>query len=344
MTIAPSSLRFPSAYAQILVNVAAAHELPVEALLTRYGLRLPDGWRDNPDVLMDGDQFAALLHGLCEFIEQGGTEAQALLLEAFPLTIHGYVGLAAMTAATLQQALEIGVRYFHHVMPAFDTDYVIDGETCVFSADPISDFGACNALLAETTLCAVNSVLPFSDLGYDELTVTFRHDRLAMTAFASFYPGVSVTMGGARNTLEFPAAALATPLRTGNAATFRMIEAELARREQLLAHQQTLIYRVFMMIRERMAGGEAVDAQSIAAALNLSLRTFNRRLNDEGASFKAIHDRSRLDLAAQLLAHTNKPMVVISSELGFANESSFSRYIKNQTGLSPLKYRSRSRA
>jgi len=36
-------------------------------------------------------------------------------------------------------------------------------------------------------------------------------------------------------------------------------------------------------------------------------------------------------------------MVGISSELGFANESSFSRYIKDKTGLSPSQYRKSAR-
>ena len=325
------------------MSVADAYTLPVDVLLARYGLRLPDGWRDDPDALIDGDQFACLLHGVSEFIKQGGTSAQSMLLEAFPLTIHGYVGLAAMTASNLQQAMEIGTRYFHHVMPAFDTNFVIDGDTCVINVDPVSDFGDYNGLLAETTLCAVNSILPFSDLGYDDLTVTLQHDRLTMTGFASFYPGVTVAMGSAHNTLAFPAAALATPLRTGNAATFGMIEAELARRETLLTNRQTLIYRVFMIIKEDLTAGVKANAQSTAAALHLSLRTFNRRLSEEGTSFKVIREQCRFDLAAQLLTHSNKPMVVISTELGFANESSFSRYIKDQTGLSPMQFRKRSR-
>ena len=344
IAITASSLRFPAAYAQMLIKVAEVYGLPVETLLGRYGMHLPEGWQASPEVLIDGDQFAGLLQGLSDFIEQGGEQAQAQVLEFFPLTIHGYVGLAAMTAATLQQALAIGVQYFHQVMPAFDTGFEIIGDTCTFTVEPISDFGCHNALLAETTLCAVNSVLPFSDLGYDELEVTFRHDQLAMTAFPSFYPGITLKMGAARHSLVFPAKALGQPLRTGNMATFQMIEAELARRELFLANHQTLVYRVFMLIKERLAAGEKVDAETMARQLHFSLRTFNRRLQDEGTSFKTIHDQCRLDLATQLLRHSRKPMVAISAELGFANESSFSRYIKDKTGLSPLQYRKRAGA
>ncbi|MDX1599111.1 MAG: helix-turn-helix domain-containing protein [Marinobacter sp.] len=338
MAIAPSALRFPAAYV-----LSDAYPVPVESLLSHFNVTLPTGWRNNPEALIDGDQFSALLNVLSAFIKRGGPQAQARVLKFFPLTIHGYVGLAAMTASTLQQAMDIGVRYFHHVMPAFDTSYTIEGQTCLFAADPISDFGTHNALLAEITMCAVNSVLPFLDLGYNDLTVTFQHDTLEMTEFASFYPGVTVKMGCAQNMMIFPKSALATPLRTGNATTFRMMESELARREQLLATQQTLVYRVFMTIKEHLARGDKVDAQSIAEGLHVSLRTFNRRLNDEGTNFKTIHDQSRLGLAEHLLAHTNKAMVGISSELGFANESSFSRYIKDKTGLSPSQYRKSAR-
>ena len=115
IAITASSLRFPAAYAQMLIKVAEVYGLPVETLLGRYGMHLPEGWQASPEVLIDGDQFAGLLQGLSDFIEQGGEQAQAQVLEFFPLTIHGYVGLAAMTAATLQQALAIGVQYFHQV-------------------------------------------------------------------------------------------------------------------------------------------------------------------------------------------------------------------------------------
>lgn len=338
MAIAPGSLRFPAAYAQ-----SDAYPLPIETLLSHYGVKLPDDWRDNPDALIDGDQFHALLDVLSEFIKQGGPEAQAKVLELFPLTIHGYVGLAAMTAATLQQALDVGMRYFHQVMPAFDTSYTIDEESCLLTVNPISDFGPHNALLTEINVCAFNSILAFSSLGYGDLTVKFQHATLAITEFSSFYPGITVKMGSGQNTLIFPKSTLAVPLNTGNASTFRMMERELARREKRLANQQTLLYKVFMVVKNRLTAGEQVDALSVSTELHISLRTLNRHLNAEGSSFKAIHDENRLDIASSFLAHSNKPMNLISSQLGFANESSFSRYIKDKTGLSPSQYRRRAR-
>lgn len=344
MAIARASLRFPSAYAQMLINIAEVYHLPVELLLQRYGLVLPEGWETRPDVFIDGDQFAAMLAGLEEFIAQGGPTAQAKVLEFFPLTIHGYVGLAAMTAATLQQALDVGVTYFHQVMPAYDTGYHLDGERCIFSAEPISDFREHNALLAETTVCAMNSVLAFSELGFEEVTVTFQHDHLVMTELANFYPGMTIETGNAHNTVSFPATALTSPLLTGNAATFRMMENELARRERFLATQQTLVYRVFQLIKARLADGREVDARMLAHDLHLSVRTFSRRLQEAGTSFKAIHDQCRLELASHLLRNTDKPMVLVSAELGFVNESSFSRYIKQKIGLGPLQYRKQAQA
>lgn len=341
MAIAPASLRFPSAYAQMLIDIATVYQLPVESLLARYELHLPEGWNTNPDIFIDGVQFSALLDGLSDFIEVGGVDAQEKVLEFFPLTIHGYVGLAAMTAATLQQALDIGVRYFHQVMPAFDVSYHVDGQSCVLTADPISDFGNNNALLAETVVCAIKSVLQFLDLGFEHVVVNFQHSALVMTGFESFYPGASINMGCAQNSLVFPAAALGSAVLTGNAATFKMMQGELAKREAFLANRQTLVYQVFMMIKEWIGAGRKVDVESIAASLNLSVRTFVRRLKDEGSSFKVIHDQCRLDLAAHLLSNSSKPMVVISSELGFANESSFSRYIKDKTGLSPMQHRNK---
>lgn len=50
-------------------------------------------------------------------------------------------------------------------------------------------------------------------------------------------------------------------------------------------------------------------------------------------------NRQRLDLAANLLSYTDKPVLAISMELGFSSVSYFNKIFKNRYSLSPLQFR-----
>ena len=79
--------------------------------------------------------------------------------------------------------------------------------------------------------------------------------------------------------------------------------------------------------------------ESVAGALNVSLRTLNRRLREEGASLQGLKDEVRRDLAADRLVRTGRSIKQIAHEVGFHNEKSFMRAFKQWTGASPMSYR-----
>ena len=70
----------------------------------------------------------------------------------------------------------------------------------------------------------------------------------------------------------------------------------------------------------------------------MSGRHLNRKLADEGFSFKQLRDRELQVLACRALERGDK-IAGISAELGFSDESSFSRSFRRWTGMSPSQYR-----
>lgn len=79
----------------------------------------------------------------------------------------------------------------------------------------------------------------------------------------------------------------------------------------------------------------------VAKALHFSVRTLSRRLDAEGATFQAIKDELRRDVAIQRLTKTGAPIAVIGAEIGFDDPTTFHRAFKKWTGSTPGAYRSR---
>ncbi len=76
-----------------------------------------------------------------------------------------------------------------------------------------------------------------------------------------------------------------------------------------------------------------------AELLNYSVRTLQRKLKEEHTSFRNIRDSLILSSACELM-ETGHSLTYISTQLGFANISHFSRAFKRISGLSPKLYRS----
>ncbi|MFP5307888.1 MAG: AraC family transcriptional regulator [Gammaproteobacteria bacterium] len=83
------------------------------------------------------------------------------------------------------------------------------------------------------------------------------------------------------------------------------------------------------------------DFEQLAQALDASPSVLRRGLEREGASFRAIKDALRRDMAIERLSHSTLPVPEIAQEVGFAEPSAFHRAFKQWTGVRPGEYRRR---
>ena len=100
-------------------------------------------------------------------------------------------------------------------------------------------------------------------------------------------------------------------------------------------------------IRRRLrvtARTEWPDFDTFAKGLNMTGSTLRRRLGEEGQSYQSIKDQLRRDMAIDYLSHSDKSVMEIAVELGFAEPSAFHRAFKKWTGSSPGEYRQRAHA
>jgi len=83
----------------------------------------------------------------------------------------------------------------------------------------------------------------------------------------------------------------------------------------------------------------AIKRQQIAQNLNMSLRTFQRKLNALDTSFQALYDAARKETCLQLITRPDINLGQITYKLGYANLSAFQKAFRRWMGTSPSEYR-----
>jgi AraC-like DNA-binding protein len=141
--------------------------------------------------------------------------------------------------------------------------------------------------------------------------------------------------------LLLPHDLLAQPLLQANPGLQQVLQGHA---EALLARLPgaSLSSRVVSLLSRQLAHGEP-DRASLASSLNLSERTLQRRLADEGSSYQKLLGDTRRLLAERYLGEGRLPATEIALLLGYSEPSVFFRAFRQWTGLTPGEYRARPR-
>lgn len=89
---------------------------------------------------------------------------------------------------------------------------------------------------------------------------------------------------------------------------------------------------------QMLLSGTATSA-SIARMFNIHERTLRRRLEDEGKNLQLLINKTRLELAKQLLHNTGLSISSIAGALHYNDPTAFSRAFRQWTSLSPKQWR-----
>jgi AraC-like DNA-binding protein len=177
---------------------------------------------------------------------------------------------------------------------------------------------------------AIDSRIPLQQVAFPYAAPRHR------TAYPLMFPG-PVAFRRPRAGFSFDAQYLALPLRRDERALQTMLQRALPltvlqyRRDRLLAQQ------VRELLRRHAA--ELTQAEALAAALHVSVRTLHRQLHDEGVSLQALKDEVRRDQALAQLQRTQRPIKQVALAVGFRNEKSFARAFRQWTGSTPSEVR-----
>ena len=259
--------------------------------------------------------------------------------QAMQLSAHGPLGYAVAASRDLRQALTMVARFAPIRNAALRLRLRPEADGAAFELVERLDLGDVREFMACTILATVARVVeavlgqsPTSiaaDLPFAEPPWRDRIERLLHGP---------LRFGAPRLALHLPAALLAAPCMTADAAAFDRARRECEATLASAASSSSMAQRV----RERLLGveGEAHPTlAALAAEFAVSPRTLIRRLKDEGTRYQALLDEVRRERALWYLQHTRDSVESIAARLGYEDTSNFSRTFRRWFGVAPSEVR-----
>lgn len=111
-------------------------------------------------------------------------------------------------------------------------------------------------------------------------------------------------------------------------------------------HSMALVFRdqeerISNVVESIMANyiGENVRSNDVAELFCVSQRTFTRRMQAEGISYREVINRVKKKAAEKLLLSSDASIADISKSLGYSDASNFTKAFKRWFGVSPRAFK-----
>ena len=267
-------------------------------------------------------------------------EAFALFSSPMRSGCFEFLCRATITAPQLGEALARAIRFLRAVLPDMRITLERDGAYAVLAiaeqrpllVDRVFAYEWLLRLLHGLACWLVGRGIALDAVDFPYPRPAHADDyALIYTAHSRFdAPQLAARIAG--NLLELP-------VRRDEAALQRFLDGAPGKLTMLYRNDRELVMRVRDHLRAALP--ELPELEATAAALKLTPRTLNRRLEAEGSSFRAIKDALRRDIALSRIAKSTQPVATLAADLGYADPSAFYRAFVGWTGVSPSAYRRR---
>jgi AraC-like DNA-binding protein len=322
--------RVPGLLAQRLSEL----KLSLPAVLASAGL--PAGFFQQEKILVSTDQLFALWRAIGEASDDPaiglklGTETR--------IERYDPAAIAALCSQSFGDALRRMARYKQLTCPE-EILLTRTNRECTVEFRWLLAHDAEPAVLVDLCLSWILSIgrrgigAPISPLRV-ELTRMPTHRALIETHF-----GCRARFKAGRNALIFRESDLEQPFVTHNAELLAMLGPQLDAELSARRSRQSLGDQVKTTLK-RLLAGQRPTIQTVARQLNLSSRTLQRRLAENGVTFQQTLDEARRELAHHYLGRSSVELNETAYLLGYEDPNSFFRAFHDWEGTSPGQWRS----
>jgi len=260
----------------------------------------------------------------------------------FDLGAQGPLGFAMISAPTLGASFDVMARYGHVRSPWFRLRVEHDAHQWGIVVQRQIRLGtAVDVALLEVLLLSAQALVE-SVLGRAMHEALIECDYAAPTwavRYSSVFSG-AVSFDAAQPSIRMPAAWLALPCPSADAALYQLALGRLESERRRLESGDHLEARVEVLLAA--AGDAGLSLTELADRLNLSRRTLVRRLSELGTTFGNLSDRHQMRRAASLLADPQYSASEVAYRLGYSDPANFARAFRRWFGETPGSYRRRS--
>ena len=322
-------------YARFVLREIVTLGLPAEALFEGTSLDR-EALETGGDIAM-ADFLAILENGR----RLSGNEQLGLVIGRHSNIIAlGAVGSAAAIAPTLREGLQVMENYtrLHISYIRLELSSSLRGLSVRFHF--LQDTGATERFHAETALMMVQHYV-------ETLTGrTLDNARYRLAIPAPAYAGEysrwlhsPVSFNQQNSAVDLPAEYLDLRSPYYNAEMWEQATRSLAKKIRELEGKKTFPYTQYVIALLRSSEPPLPDLGAAAAKLHMSDRTLNRRLQQEGTSFRKIKVEVLGSWARRLLRETDHSVEAIAATLGYQDAANFRRAFRKAENCSPSEFR-----
>jgi AraC-like DNA-binding protein len=326
-----------------MVSGLRARGMDLVPILAEAGL--PGDILDDPKGRVPLTAYAALYNHVVRTLDDEGFGLFSTSLKTGMLEFlcRGLIG-----SRDLREALTRAARFLHLVLPDLALTLVQDDVSArieitetktIWSAvnDPrrVFAFEWCLRLLHGLCCWLVGRSLALDSVQFP----------YAKPPQATDYPLIYTEhprFGGDALVARINANLLALPVRRDQDSVTAFLEGGPGKIAMLYRRDHELVRQIRDLLATSM--GEALSLSEAADRLHLSLRTVQRRLKQEGSSYRAIKAALRRNRALAIMEKTGRSISDVALELGYTETSAFFRAFVNWTGEAPTSYRKRQRS
>ncbi|WP_109439945.1 AraC family transcriptional regulator [Acinetobacter haemolyticus] len=323
----------PGTYIALMVDVVSRWDISADELLKDSGLQpeqlVQPLWRADAKTVMD------ILKRALTLTQVPALEFGFYLGMQMTITCHGLMGMAAMLAKDVKQALNIAQEFISLQSNIHTIKLDVQGNHAIISFEQTETY-----YLDEVIQIAL--LLGFAQMGKSisgQPLTGFADVQFSKPDYFDkllpLIPG-EVRFNRPITRLEFKKEILDLPLLHSDP-----IAERLAREECKLQLRKLLQQNSFNNIIEDLIYDESMGISSLTEILEkmkISERTLQRKLENEGTNFRELVDKVRCEKAIQLLNNPNLSIENIAHHLGYTNAKNFSRAFKRWTGSTPRKH------
>lgn len=255
---------------------------------------------------------------------------------------HGALGMAIQTSATLRAGLKLLEKYYNTRLAAQYPEIIIDDQhvslTLITYLEGISHSPEVQRFFDLSTMVSMAQSISFA-LGQSSLgaKVIIEIDTEEPKDFPHYaLPNSQFIFQANKPTMRFPIAWLDLPFESENKA---LCEAALSQCEDELrkVKPQDLIDRIRDSLFQ--CEGRLPSIEEVAERNFMSVATLKRKLNELNYNYLDLKNEVRLSTAKTQLANTQHSIDLISEQLGFSDNSNFTKFFKKHTGMTPKQFR-----
>ncbi len=263
-----------------------------------------------------------------------------LVGERFDLNGFGPLGYLLRNSATVGEAIRSLLLHLHlhdrgaaPVLLAPDPARVILGYSVYRHGTPATD-----QILDGAIAIAYRILTELCGPGWKPLRVQFSHSRPASVAPYRKVFRSNVSFEAEVSGLVFASSWLEKPIEGADATLHDLIAKAI--RDAQANRPISFADQVERALPQMLLSGMA-SAEAIARLFAIHERTLRRRLEKEGANLQQLINKTRFELAKQLLQNTTLSVSEIAAALRYDDPNAFSRAFRNWATLSPTEWRAR---